>query len=118
MKINLTDLVVNKEDYRSNWKVHFLMSAMSKHTPDPNKWKEVFGVIPENAIVDVKVLVNGVEMDFADWIGLIESSYEENVKQKAKELLEEKFENLNNTLDKLNREAQWHLDEELGRYGK
>lgn len=114
MLIDFSKLSDNDRHGRStDWRYEFLLTIMGLHTENACHWKEAFGVdISQHPIMlDVKITVNGVEMPFDKYIEYLEKCYSDMLERHANELINEKFNKLRESIEKLEREANHALAE-------
>ena len=101
--------------HERDWRYSFLLNIMTDHTPNCYHWKEAFGVdvMERPTMIDVKVTVNGVEMPFDKWMDMLEKSYADTLERHAKKLLEDKLGKIQETLSKVEREAEIALGDAI-----
>lgn len=105
MIFTLKDIVTN---YRTDWVHAAAFDFVGKlFSQDKEMWKKNFGEGP----IDITVTCNGVEVDFEEFINRIANDYERQVKEEAKRLVNERFENLSLTISDIEDEMRQKLQE-------
>lgn len=94
----------------------FLMSVMTDSTKRGEDFLAKFQIEHgrEPRELDVRLTVNGVEVDFEQFIKRLERDYDEYVKRDAKKLLSEKCETIENVLYQLTEHVKRVGTEALG----
>lgn len=92
---------------------YFLFQSMMHLSPDARNWEKDFKMTEKlhEAEVDLKITLNGVELDFNKWFDGFEQSFNGFVKDKAQEILKEHFGNIEATLMHMADSAQEKLKE-------
>jgi len=95
-----------------NWLTVFMYHVMTKHTPNGDNWKKVFGM-SDKTDVDVKVLIDNVEVSFESFIKMLEEHHDNMVKEEAKELIDSSFSKVIDTLTEMSEMAQHKLQDDV-----
>lgn len=96
MKVNLVDLCRGDR----NWLGIMIISLMTEHCKNAEKWDETFKLEPRRPdegvtqTVDLKVTINGVEVKFEHFVKELERQHNVMLEEAAKELLPKRSEKL------------------------
>jgi hypothetical protein len=88
----MSKFTIEEVTRHNDWVSVFLIGVMTDNTGEGEDFLAKFKIEHggQDRVLDVQVTVNGVEVDFMDFLKRIESSYEERVSRRAIELLKEK----------------------------
>ena len=106
MKISIDDLMGLKKNERFKW---FILELAAK---DGNKFWVPDVLKGGDRDLEIKLTINGVEMDPNEPINTVVEALEEHISSRAQKLIEEKFSELSNKLGNLRNKCD-ELEEDL-----
>jgi len=110
MKINLT-----RELDRDTLITHIILNNMSQSIAE-RLAKE--GKTPDGVVVDVKLTVNGIEIDLKSFVDYWQSQVDSIITSKARELINDKFADLNDMFYDLEERLRPEIDKRLDDWEK
>lgn len=112
----------DRRSHEQDWHFRFLFGVMTAHAQNFNDWKEAFNIPQinsgsnEDIVVDVKVTINGVEVPYHDFIARLEAGYEACCEERARELVKEKFGDIEGKMYELGQAIDASIDEAFPGY--
>ena len=83
-------------DEMDDWEQHFLVAL-----PGSDQMRQIMDADGEDHTYEVFVTINGVEVDFQNWINTMRMNLDYLASDKASEMITAKFNELHNALDEV-----------------
>ena len=104
----MAKFVFNPKKCMNDWQMHFLMHLMTKASKNPIETFKLDETdkTAEGLSLDVEIKINGIEVQFDEFVLHLSSQFEEMVSKEAKRLLKEQMNSVSNALYDLERKIE------------